>query len=74
MFHRVSLSGQCEESETAKQIATILDFHVPGSFFCLSASGVTGGGQEDRVPLETFHWEIFADVSGKKRQGKKKKG
>ena len=37
-------------------------------------SGVTGGGQGGRVPPETCDWEIFADVSGKKRQGKKEKG
>ena len=37
-------------------------------------SGVTGGGQGGRVPPETSDREIFADVSGKKRQGKKGKG
>ena len=37
-------------------------------------SGVTGGGQGGRVPSVTSDWEIFADVSGKKRQGKKGKG
>ena len=40
-------------------------------------SGVTGGGGKGagcRVPPETSDREIFADVSGKKRQGKKGKG
>ena len=36
-------------------------------------SDVTGGGQGGRVPPETSDREIFADVSGKKRQGKKGK-
>ena len=39
----------------------------------LLTSGVTGGGQGDRVPPQTSDREIFADVSGKKRQGKKGK-
>ena len=34
-------------------------------------SGVTGGGHGGRVPPETSGREIFADVSGKKRQGEK---
>ena len=38
-------------------------------------SGVTGGGAGGQsAPPETSDWEIFADVSGKKRQGKKGKG
>ena len=41
-------------------------------------SGVTGGGGGGRggrvPPPETSDREIFADVSGKKRQGKKGKG
>ena len=37
-------------------------------------SGVTGGGQGGKCPPETSDQEIFADVSGKKRQGKKGKG
>ena len=36
------------------------------------SSGVTGGGG-GRVPPETSVREIFADVSGKERQGKKGK-
>ena len=38
-------------------------------------SGVTGGGAGGQsAPPETSDREIFADVSGKKRQGKKGKG
>ena len=40
-------------------------------------SGVTGGGGgagAETPPPETFHREMFADVSGKKRQVKKGKG
>ena len=39
-------------------------------------SGVTGGGGAggQSAPPETSDREIFADVSGKKRQGKKGKG
>ena len=37
-----------------------------------NGSGAIGGGS--RVPPETSDREIFADVSGKKRQGKKGKG
>ena len=33
----VPMSGHVEESETAQKIATIRDFHLPGSFFCLSS-------------------------------------
>ena len=33
-----------------------------------------GGGQGGRVPPDTSDREIFADVSGKKRQGKKGEG
>ena len=40
----------------------------------VGASGITGGGQGGRVPPETSDREIFADVSGKKGQGKKGKG
>ena len=42
----------------------------------LIISGVTGGGggQGEECPPETSDWEILADVSGKKRQGKKEKG
>ena len=35
-------------------------------------SGVTGRGQGAECPPKTSDREIFADVSGKKRQGKKK--
>ena len=41
------------------------------------ASGVPGEGWGDgggRVPPKTSDWEIFADLLGKKRQGKKGKG
>ena len=37
-------------------------------------SGVTGGVGRGRVPPETSDREIFAYVSGKKREGKKGKG
>ena len=37
-------------------------------------SGVTGGGQGAVCPPETCDREIFADVSGKNREGKKGKG
>ena len=38
----------------------------------ITSSGVTGGGGGGGgVPPETSDWEIFADVLGKKRQGKK---
>ena len=39
-------------------------------------SGIMWGGAGGRVPPppETCGWEIFADVSGKKRQGKEGKG
>ena len=37
------------------------------------SSGVTGGGRGAECPPETSDREIFADVSGKKRQGKKGK-
>ena len=42
----------------------------------MHASGVTsgGGGAGGRVPPETSDREIFADVSGKKKQGKEGKG
>ena len=42
----------------------------------MEGSGVTGGGggQGESTPLETSDWEIFADVSGEKKQGKKGKG
>ena len=32
----VPMLGHVDESETAKKIATIRDFYLPGSFFCLS--------------------------------------
>ena len=38
----------------------------------ISNSGITGRGAE--CPPETSNWEIFADVSGKKRQGKRERG
>ena len=43
---------------------------------CRMGSGITGkgGGQEAVCPPETSDREIFADVSGKKRQAKKGKG
>ena len=37
-------------------------------------SGVTGRGAGGKVPPETSDREISADLSGKKRQGKKGKG
>ena len=43
----------------------------------IQSSGVTGGGGGpggQSAPPETSDREIFADVSGKKRQGKKGKG
>ena len=36
--------------------------------------GITGGGQGVRVPPETSDREIFADLPGKKRHGKRGKG
>ena len=43
-------------------------------FQYLTNSGVTGGGAGGaECPPETSDREIFADVSGKKRQGKKGK-
>ena len=41
----VPMLGHVEESETAKKIATIRDFHDPGAFFCSSS----------RL-LHFFHW------------------
>ena len=35
--------------------------------------GAGGGGRGEECPTETSDREIFADVSGKKRQGKKGK-
>ena len=34
-------------------------------------SGVKGGGQGVECPPETFHREIFGDILGKMRKGKK---
>ena len=36
-------------------------------------SGVTVGGRGGRVPPDTFHWEISADLPEKERQGNKGK-
>ena len=59
-------------SDFERNHSTVITDRHRNIFIC---SGVTGGGRQGgRVPPETSDQEIFADVSGKKKQGKKGKG
>ena len=60
-------------------ISSIFPCHFLGAVFPAPAlSGVTGGGRGEgqgvECPTETSDQEIFADILGKMRQGKKGKG